>query len=187
MSSIRCCSKRTTDFSDFLAIPGCCEGKHSDIPPPQPEKQKVDETVSVKPTSVSNGVEVFGQAASPLMTKPVPATTVTPQTKTAEIVPEFDPEGCTVAPDTVCKRKSCGYLYKNNEISRGDGAEAVCTHHPGVPIFHEGSKGWSEYDSIDNGYLYVISLVVYSHAHHLFYSFLDLIHVKSNTYPCRLL
>jgi hypothetical protein len=40
---------------------------------------------------------------------------------------------------TVCKRKACGASYMGSEESR----TTVCTFHPGNPIFHEGSKGWS--------------------------------------------
>ena len=39
---------------------------------------------------------------------------------------------------TVCKRKTCGASYRGPEFR-----ESICTFHSGVPIFHEGSKGWS--------------------------------------------
>jgi len=37
-----------------------------------------------------------------------------------------------------CRRKSCGVNFEGGER---DGEK--CVHHPGAPIFHEGSKGWS--------------------------------------------
>jgi hypothetical protein len=37
-----------------------------------------------------------------------------------------------------CRRKGCGVTHK-----RGDREGESCVHHPGAPIFHEGSKGWS--------------------------------------------
>jgi len=33
--------------------------------------------------------------------------------------------------------------YVDEATSRGDGPQAECNYHPGAPIFHEGSKGWS--------------------------------------------
>lgn len=44
----------------------------------------------------------------------------------------------TVAIGTACKRGGCAYLYEGPVSD-----ELVCTHHPGVPIFHEGLKFWS--------------------------------------------
>jgi hypothetical protein len=37
-----------------------------------------------------------------------------------------------------CRRKGCGETHKG-----GDREGEKCVHHPGAPIFHEGSKGWS--------------------------------------------
>lgn len=37
-----------------------------------------------------------------------------------------------------CRRKGCGEKFKG-----GDREGEKCVHHPGVPIFHEGSKGYS--------------------------------------------
>jgi len=37
-----------------------------------------------------------------------------------------------------CRRKGCGETFKG-----GSRDEEKCVHHPGVPIFHEGSKGYS--------------------------------------------
>lgn len=56
---------------------------------------------------------------------------------------EEDDESVPVPDGTTCKRRGCGVVYKDNATSRGDGPEAQCIHHPGAPIFHEGSKGWS--------------------------------------------
>ncbi|KAL7748416.1 hypothetical protein RI367_006108 [Sorochytrium milnesiophthora] len=51
-----------------------------------------------------------------------------------------DPANAQISVGTVCKRKGCGQKYVNDEQSRGDGQ---CCYHPGAPVFHEGSKGWS--------------------------------------------
>lgn len=41
----------------------------------------------------------------------------------------------------MCRRRACGASYKKGQDRGGDGDQ--CVHHPGVPIFHEGSKGYS--------------------------------------------
>jgi hypothetical protein len=58
-------------------------------------------------------------------------------------VPEDDDLSVPVAPGTICKRRGCGVEYVDDDTSRGGGSQAQCNHHPGAPIFHEGSKGWS--------------------------------------------
>lgn len=58
-----------------------------------------------------------------------------------EIVEEEDDESVSVTEGTTCKRRGCGHVFKDQEISRGP--DAKCRYHPGAPIFHEGSKGWS--------------------------------------------
>ena len=45
-----CCSRRSTDFTEFLNIPGCTNGRHSNEKPPEPEK---------KPAAEVNCPEVF--------------------------------------------------------------------------------------------------------------------------------
>jgi hypothetical protein len=40
---------------------------------------------------------------------------------------------------TTCRRRKCGATY-NGKQNRDD---EKCVHHPGQPIFHEGSKGWT--------------------------------------------
>lgn len=49
-----CCSKKCTDFTEFLNIKGCAVSKHSNIKPPEPEKKAQDvalekEVIEVKP------------------------------------------------------------------------------------------------------------------------------------------
>ena len=38
-----------------------------------------------------------------------------------------------------CRRRGCSEKYKEGSSREGE----KCVHHPGAPIFHEGSKGWS--------------------------------------------
>jgi CHORD len=37
-----CCSRRSTDFTEFLNIPGCTFGIHNGVKPTEPEKKPVD-------------------------------------------------------------------------------------------------------------------------------------------------
>lgn len=39
-----CCNKKSTDFTQFLNIPGCTRAKHSNEKPPEPEKPARDES-----------------------------------------------------------------------------------------------------------------------------------------------
>lgn len=52
---------------------------------------------------------------------------------------EDDDPSLEVPAGATCKRKTCGATYKKG--SSRDAEE--CIHHPGIPIFHEGSKGYS--------------------------------------------
>lgn len=133
-----CCSKKTTDFDEFLQIQGCATGQHS------LEKPKQDalpsKPTSAAPTKVEDGVEVYGTAArvEKMSIKPL---AVDAKAETREELkrkePEEDPEDAVVPVGTICKRKSCGHEFN------GAKDKTTCIHHPGTPVFHEGSKGWS--------------------------------------------
>lgn len=66
----------------------------------------------------------------------MPTATATPPPQPKPEKPlEQDPEGITIPKGTKCKRLACKAVYP---------AEfAECEFHPGVPIFHEGSKGYT--------------------------------------------
>ncbi|KAI8372946.1 chord-domain-containing protein [Radiomyces spectabilis] len=136
-----CCNKRVSDFDEFLQIPGCHYGRHSTEAPVAP-KPTEEPKQAAAPTATTAGVEVYGTAKqqSETVATAVPAKEETKKEPEPELE---DDETIPVAPGTTCKRRGCGVSFKNNETSRGDGSEAVCVYHPGVPIFHEGSKGWS--------------------------------------------
>lgn len=88
---------------------------------------------------------MYGKPAAAATATPPPVAVAAPE-KTEEVKPEVhedDDESVPVPEGTVCKRRGCGRVWKDAATSRGDGAEAACNYHPGAPIFHEGSKGWS--------------------------------------------
>lgn len=53
---------------------------------------------------------------------------------------EDDDPSLEIPDGATCRRKTCGVSYKKGQ-SRSD--DEQCVYHPGVPIFHEGSKGYS--------------------------------------------
>lgn len=79
-------------------------------------------------------------------TAAAPVVAPAPEKPKEEVKPEKleeDDESMPVPEGTTCKRRGCGRVWKDPATSRGDGPEAICHYHPGAPIFHEGSKGWS--------------------------------------------
>ncbi|KAF2204871.1 chord-domain-containing protein [Delitschia confertaspora ATCC 74209] len=138
----KCCKPRVLTFDEFLSIPPCTTGKHSEVddtPAPEPvaapgAAQKVEEKTPVNMESLSAAL-------------PPPAAKL-PQNKTAPANPvpvqappesEDDDPSIEIKEGQTCRRRGCGQTYK-----AGASREAEkCVHHPGAPIFHEGSKGWS--------------------------------------------
>lgn len=143
-----CCDKRVTDFDEFLNIPGCTFGRHTTEKPVEEKKPEADSATTTTTTATSvtkDGVEVYGNqsnAPSASMSPAVPKEEPKKET-VEEIVEEDDDESVPVPANATCKRKGCGVQYKDDATSRGQGAEAKCVYHPGAPVFHEGSKGWS--------------------------------------------
>ena len=116
-----------------MAIPPCTEGKHSttDMPPPI-EKREAD------PAAVAAAT-----AASELPPAPKRAPISQPQHIPTPPPPppesEDDDPSIEIPDGQVCRRRGCGAAYKKGS-SRED---EKCVHHPGAPIFHEGSKGYT--------------------------------------------
>ncbi|KAJ3349441.1 hypothetical protein GGF32_005622 [Allomyces javanicus] len=174
-----CCSKRVTDFSDFLKIPGCATGAHSEVdvqPEPAPAASApatATPAAAAKPVADKAAPAAAPRAtAAPAPAKPAPAKpaptsspaasavtesfsslSVTPPSAAANgspapargqvsvaAVAHTDAPDAVISPGTVCQRRGCGHRFVDIATSRTD---AQCVHHPGAPIFHEGSKGWS--------------------------------------------
>ena len=47
-----CCNKKSTDFTQFLSIPGCTRSPHSNVKPVEPEKPKTDNIPEIKAEEV---------------------------------------------------------------------------------------------------------------------------------------
>ncbi|EDV92734.1 cysteine and histidine-rich domain-containing protein [Drosophila grimshawi] len=144
-----CCSKKSVDFTEFLNIKGCTLAKHSNIKPVEPEKPVKDDKEDSEPVEVEVRAPIKQALPRPAIETPftVLQPTVAPALKesidalksrptAAPAATEASEDGIAVG--TNCKNIGCTYSYTNTSSDYGE-----CTHHPGVPIFHEGLKFWS--------------------------------------------
>ncbi|XP_006627895.2 cysteine and histidine-rich domain-containing protein 1 [Lepisosteus oculatus] len=149
-----CCKRRTTDFSDFLSIPGCTKGPHNKEKPPEPVKteDKKDSTEDLK----SKFNEYVIQGPKPVESFQRPSADepfvrlqykVSPSLKQAleklklsEVNDQekSENEGEEVKIGTSCTNGGCSKTFAGPESN-----EETCLYHAGVPIFHEGMKYWS--------------------------------------------
>ncbi|KAI1148273.1 Pyruvate/Phosphoenolpyruvate kinase-like domain-containing protein [Nemania diffusa] len=137
----KCCKPRVLTFNEFLDIPPCTDGKHSTTDhPPKIERKELASDVNPTKQSLSDKLaEVVSAAATttsraPLTPQPAP-TAPPPPPESEDDEPSLEiPDGKT------CRRKGCNVTYKKGQ-QRSD--DEQCVHHPGAPIFHEGSKGYS--------------------------------------------
>ncbi|KAJ1916837.1 hypothetical protein IWQ60_007978 [Tieghemiomyces parasiticus] len=144
-----CCAKRVGDFDQFLAIPGCTTGEHSAAPVEKVEfsqpstAEHLEKDYSAAPSTLSTPATAAPQSATP-PTLATMAPSDKPQSKPSDCEEVGDAEGVEIPPGTACRHRGCGYHYESEAASRGnDSPAATCVYHPGAPIFHEGSKGWS--------------------------------------------
>lgn len=137
-----CCKPRVLTFDEFLEIPPCTTGKHSTVDetpgPAKPQLKPEDDGPRLKPVATT--------ATPATSTSPAPAkeslASMTPSSKPGTPDPRLEEDSddpdTPIPPHSTCKRRSCG---KDSADVRSK--DDPCTFHPGVPIFHEGSKGWT--------------------------------------------
>ncbi|KAI0860028.1 Pyruvate/Phosphoenolpyruvate kinase-like domain-containing protein [Xylaria cubensis] len=133
----KCCKPRVLTFDEFLEIAPCTEGKHSTTDhPPKIDKKELDTDVAPTTQSLSDKLAEAVLAPSRAPLAPQPAPTAPPPPPESE-----DDEPSLEIPDgKVCRRKACNAVYKKGQPRSDD---EKCLHHPGAPIFHEGSKGYT--------------------------------------------
>lgn len=131
----KCCKPRVLAFDDFLNIPPCTTGKHSDVddtpapePAPAPSAEAPPQPVPAS-TAAAEPIRLPTRQAQP----PPPAQSPTPEEDESD-----DPE-LPIQAGQECKRRGCNATYDPSKGREGE----QCVHHPGAAIFHEGSKGWS--------------------------------------------
>ena len=143
----KCCKPRVLTFDEFLVIPPCTTGKHSIVDDtPTTESKKLAATTfelgsalperpapEVTPVAITNNRSVFQPGLPPAITPPSNRASPAPPES------ESDDPSLEIPPNSTCRRKGCKSIY-DSTVSR---EEEKCVYHPGHPIFHEGSKGWS--------------------------------------------
>lgn len=108
---------------------------------PQKKIEDDDNAPRLKPistdadTKASPVLNIPSQSTEPLGAFQPPPKPTTPDPRLEE---DSDDPDAPTPPSTTCKRRSCG---KNSAEVKSRDDE--CTFHPGIPIFHEGSKGWT--------------------------------------------
>ncbi|CAL3963737.1 unnamed protein product [Diplocarpon coronariae] len=129
----KCCKPRVLTFDEFLSITPCTTGKHSTTDlPPKIEKKK-DESPEITSPSTKPATSASEPSRGPVS---APQTTATPPRPPPES--EDDDPDLEIPKGKICRRKTCAMQY-NGEVRDGE----KCVFHPGVPIFHEGSKGYT--------------------------------------------
>ncbi|KAF4637421.1 hypothetical protein G7Y89_g640 [Cudoniella acicularis] len=129
----KCCKPRVLTFDEFLSIPPCTTGKHSttDLPPTIEKKKGADISESASPTPKSS--TPTPEASRAPVAAPQPTATPPPPPES-----EDDEPGVEIPNGKICRRKACGIQYLG-----GSRENEKCVFHPGAPIFHEGSKGYT--------------------------------------------
>ena len=156
LKSWPCCSKSSTDFGDFMAIPGCAVGAHTLRKPAKvasaPEATASAVIAPVMPMSLEAKArgddavarETCARCSAGFYCSEHAGDSGASTTATARAAEMASTEPAPMAPvvgaDTLqtCKRPGCGEKYRER-----DNADDACVHHSGAPIFHEGKKGWS--------------------------------------------
>jgi hypothetical protein len=134
-----CCKPRVLTFDEFLTIPPCTTGKHStvdDTPAPPPKAQALEASNIVAAAPIPAPVPVTRPLA-PSLAAAQATPSVTPKPEPPE--DESDDPDAQIPPNATCKRRGCS-KSKDDKVSR---EEEECVYHPGIPLFHEGSKGWT--------------------------------------------
>lgn len=98
----------------------------------------------MKAPDVANGTQVHLGSLEESLPKPaprLPTAQAAPKPSSAPAIqPESEDDDPSIAlkEGMTCRRKTCGATHTG-----GNREGEKCVHHPGAPIFHEGSKGWS--------------------------------------------
>jgi hypothetical protein len=123
-----------------MEIPPCTTGKHSDVDDtPAPEPTKAPDVPDNTPVSLGSLQEALPAPQPRVPTSAIPSAKPSPSPAPAPPVDEDDDPSLPIPDGVGCKRRGCDQKY-NGDSSR---KEESCVYHPGAPIFHEGSKGYS--------------------------------------------
>ena len=136
-----CCSKRTSNFSDFLEFPGCEKGLHNPVKPDPPEKPAQEEVPDILPVSQSESRVAMPKPAprptSPVVLVPLIAKIDPSLMEQLELTRQSKTESSEEQKQS-CQNGNCKAQKKNGEVD-----DSNCVYHSGSAIFHEGLKFWS--------------------------------------------
>ncbi|SZF00226.1 unnamed protein product [Blumeria hordei] len=129
----KCCKRRVLTFDEFMSIAPCTTGTHSttDHTPAIEKKQSNHEENCISASKISTKAP----PRAPVPSAPQSITVLPLQTSPES---EDDDPSVNIPPNKICRRRACGKQYTGERKE-----DEKCTFHPGVPIFHEGSKGYT--------------------------------------------
>ena len=156
----KCCKPRYLTFDEFLSIPPCTTGQHSAVDDgPKVEfsdtsqiglandtvQPKEQEVRKVKPLSERAKESLAASVAAASTSGGIIGTPRSGTPQPGQVLEEDSDDGEESIPEgATCKRKACGETFKLPQGSKKrNRSEEKCIFHPGVPLFHEGSKGYT--------------------------------------------
>ncbi|PSS34352.1 Cysteine and histidine-rich domain-containing protein [Actinidia chinensis var. chinensis] len=153
MKEWSCCKKRSHDFSLFLQIPGCKEGKHTTEKPvlkrpaatPKPIPKPAPGPDASAKEACSRCRQGFfcsdhGSQVKVMNSNPPITMAVTPaesNTEEQKVVSAPAKKIVGINEPQTCGNKGCGKTFKEK-----DNHETACDYHPGPAVFHDRMRGW---------------------------------------------
>ena len=121
-----------------MSIPPCTTGTHSTVPD-TPATEPAPSNAEIEAKIASSKPQNSEDLPPPIARQPIATGSPRPSPSPAPPeVEEEDEQGCEAPVGATCKRKACGAKFEG-----GSREGEKCVHHPGQPLFHEGSKGWT--------------------------------------------
>ncbi len=120
-----CCKVEKYDWEDFMKVPGCAHGLHSDVKP-----------VQVKAADTHNDY-----APKPIVPAPLPI--VTEAAKPSLVPTSSEPKPASKPFLTESGKYKCSNAGCNKEFEPEENDGDCCSYHPGKPIFRDTKKYWT--------------------------------------------
>jgi disease resistance protein len=118
-----CCGKGNMDWDDFMKIPGCSVGSHSDIKPEKPVRLH------------SHGSDSFLQTAPQLISPDI-----CPQKHSEETIETERPQKPWVSERGL---RRCVHAACQKEYDQSQNTDDSCEYHSGTATFKDTRKFWS--------------------------------------------
>ena len=132
-----CCKPRETHFDDFLNLKGCTEGLHQHVEKPKAEARP-HQPIDVRFKELSgDGKEVYSTTNASIGGPPSSSSSSNVKVEIKPEVEKPDAIDAVIPKGAECLHNGCSKKFLGDE-SRSE----PCEYHPGMAIFHEGSKYW---------------------------------------------